>query len=169
MRGGGTALDAVEQAVRALEDDALFNAGRGAVFTHDATHELDAAITSGADRRAGAVCCVRNVKNPVSLARRVMDSSPHVLLCGEGATLFAREQEIEFAPDEYFFDEYRHRQLLDALREDQINLDHSDDKSSRSEISSHSDEKTDEKKFGTVGAVALDSHGHHAAATQPAA
>lgn len=148
LNGGGAALDAVEQAVCLLEDDPLFNAGRGAVFTHDGKHEMDAAIMSGKDLRAGAVAAVGGVKNPVALARRVMDETEHVLLCGGGAEEFAREAGCEFASPEYFFDEFRYEQLLQARREHEVRLDHSP-----------------AKKFGTVGAVARDVHGNLAAAT----
>jgi L-asparaginase / beta-aspartyl-peptidase len=148
LAGGGAALDAVEAAVCLLEDDPLFNAGRGSVFTHDGKHEMDAAIMSGVDLRAGAVAAVRSVKNPIRLARRVMEETPHVLLCGDGAQEFARETGCEFAPPEYFFSEWRYEQLLQARREQEVVLDHSP-----------------VKKFGTVGAVARDAQGHLAAAT----
>ena len=148
LQGAGTALDAVEAAVRLLEDNSLFNAGRGAVFTHDGRHEMDAAIMSGQDLRAGAVAAVSGIKNPVTLARRVMEETEFVLLCGNGAEEFARESKCEFAPPEYFYDELRHEQLLQALREHEVKLDHSP-----------------VKKYGTVGAVARDAQGHLAAAT----
>jgi len=148
LQRGGAALDAVEQAVCALEDDPLFNAGRGAVFTHDGRHEMDAAIMSGEDLRAGAVAAVGGIKNPVALARRVMEETEHVLLCASGAEDFARESGCEFAPPEYFFTEFRHEQLLQARREHVVRLDHSPG-----------------KKFGTVGAVACDARGYLAAAT----
>jgi beta-aspartyl-peptidase (threonine type) len=148
LLAGGSALDAVEHSVRALEDNPLFNAGRGSVFTHEATHEMDAAIMSGIDRRAGAVAAVSHVKNPITLARRVMEETPHVLLCGAGAEKFAREVGIEFAPAEYFFSEFRYAQLLAARRTQDVQLDH-----------------TPEKKFGTVGAVARDVKADLAAAT----
>ena len=148
LHGGGTALDAVEAAVRALEDNPLFNAGRGSVFTNDGRHEMDAAIMSGKDLRAGAVAAVSGIKNPVSLARRVLDGTEFVLLCGNGAEEFARKSDCEFAPPEYFYDEFRYEQLLQARREHEMRLDHAP-----------------VKKFGTVGAVARDSHGHLAAAT----
>lgn len=145
---GGAALDAVERAVIVLEDDPLFNAGRGSVFTNDRTHEMDAAVMSGDDLRAGAVAAVSGIKNPVALARRVMDETEHVLLCGHGAEKFAREAGCEFAPPEYFFDQWRYEQLLEARREDSVRLDHATT-----------------KKFGTVGAVACDARGSLAAAT----
>ncbi len=148
LHGGGIALNAVEAAVRALEDNPLFNAGRGAVFTHDGRHEMDAAIMSGQDLRAGAVAAVSEIKNPVSLARRVMEETEFVLLCGKGAEEFARESQCDFAPPEYFYAEFRYEQLLQARREHEVRLDHSP-----------------VKKFGTVGAVARDAQGHLAAAT----
>lgn len=148
LAGGGAALDAVEAVVCVLEDNPLFNAGRGSVFTHNEKHEMDAAIMSGVDLRAGAVAAVGGVKNPIKLARRVMEETPHVLLCGSGAEEFARETGCEFAPPEYFFSEWRYEQLLQARREQEVRLDHSPI-----------------KKFGTVGAVARDARGHLAAAT----
>jgi L-asparaginase / beta-aspartyl-peptidase len=144
----GTALDAVETALIVLEDNPLFNAGRGAVFTHSGTHELDASIMEGKTLAAGAVTCVRNVKNPVSLARKVMEKSEHVMLCGIGAESFAREEGILFETDEYFFTEQRYNQWQDLRETRQVQLDH-----------------TESTKFGTAGAVALDKHGNVAAAT----
>lgn len=148
LKDGGAALDAVEQAVRALEDNPLFNAGRGSVFTHDGTHEMDAAIMSGEDLRAGAVASVGRIKNPITLARRLMEETPHVLVSGSGAEQLARELNCEFASAEYFFEAFRHEQLLEAWREKSVRLDHSSS-----------------KKMGTVGAVARDAKGHLAAAT----
>jgi beta-aspartyl-peptidase (threonine type) len=145
---GGAALDAVERSVRVLEDNPLFNAGRGSVFTHEGRHEMDAAIMSGKDLRAGAVAAVSHIKNPVTFARRVMEETPHVLLCGSGAEEIARELGCEFAPTEYFFDAFRYEQLLQARREQVVRLDHSTGKT-----------------IGTVGAVACDAMGHLAAAT----
>jgi beta-aspartyl-peptidase (threonine type) len=145
---GGSALDTVEATVRLLEDIPLFNAGRGAVFTHDERHEMDAAIMSGEDLRAGAVAAVEGVKHAVTLARRVMEKTEHVLLCGRGAEEFAREVDCEFAPPEYFFDAFRYEQLLEARRANEVRLDHSP-----------------VSKIGTVGAVACDALGHLAAAT----
>jgi beta-aspartyl-peptidase (threonine type) len=144
----GAAIDAVEAVVRALEDDPLFNAGRGAVFTHDGKHEMDAAIMCGERLRAGAVAGVSGVKNPIRLARLIMEETEHVLLCAAGAEEFAREMNCDFAPPEYFFDQSRYEQLLQARREHVTQLDH-----------------TPSKKFGTVGAVACDVRGNLAAAT----
>ena len=144
----GAAINAVEAAVCALEDDPLFNAGRGSVFTHEGKHEMDASIMSGEDLRAGAVAAVSQIKNPVRLARRVMEETEHVFLCGSGAEEFAREMNCEFAPPEYFYEQLRYEQLLQARREGAVQLDH-----------------TPAKKFGTVGAVACDLRGNLAAAT----
>lgn len=143
---GADALDAVEAAVRVLEDDPLFNAGRGSVYTWDGRNELDASIMDGTTRKAGAVTGVERVRNPVSLARRVMDASPHVLLAGVGAEDFALEQGVEFVPRSYFHTERRWRQLQqhragDAKAAANINY------------------------YGTVGAVARDAAGRLAAAT----
>ena len=145
LAGTGSALDAVAAAVVMLEDAPYFNAGRGAVFTHDGGHELDAAIMDGATLRAGAIAGVRRVRNPVLLARAVLEHSPHVMLAGEGAEAFAREQGLALVDPEYFRTEVRWRQLQDALHkaEQGQRVDH----------------------FGTVGAVALDARGNLAAAT----
>lgn len=148
LQSGGASLDAVETAVSVLEDNSLFNAGRGAVFTNAGTHEMDAALMSGADLRAGAVAAVTGVRNPISLARRVMDESPHVLMCGAGAIEFAREVGIAFESPDYFFDQERYRQLVEAKQDAEIRLDHSA-----------------RGKIGTVGAVACDAEGNVAAAT----
>jgi beta-aspartyl-peptidase (threonine type) len=150
LKNGGNAIDAVEAAIIKLEDNPLFNAGKGAVFTHDAKHEMDASLMNGKDLMAGAVASVSNIKNPVSLARAIMDKSEHVFLAGQGAIEFAKNNNIEFKPDEYFFVQMRYDQLQEALKSDTVVLDHTVDK---------------EKKFGTVGAVALDIHGNLAAGT----
>lgn len=146
LAAGGTALDAVEAAVRLLEDDANFNAGRGAVFTFDGRHELDASIMDGHTRAAGAVADVSATKNPIGLARAVMENSPHVFLAGAGADRFSREQGLEQVPNDYFSTAERRRQL-EAMKSKKVGaLDV-------------------EYKYGTVGAVALDAEGHVAAAT----
>ena len=146
LAAGGSALDAVEAAVRVLEDDPNFNAGRGAVFTHDGTNELDAAIMDGRDRRAGAVAGVTRTRNPIGLARRVMEASPHVLLSGRGADQFSIEQGLEQVDPSYFATPERRRQLneMRARRTSSFDVD---------------------LKYGTVGAVARDVHGNLAAAT----
>lgn len=149
LADGGAALDAVEVSVRILEDSPLFNAGRGSVFTAEGKHEMDAAVMQGRDLRAGAVASVQNVRNPVTLARRVMEGSGHVLVSGRGAFEFAHRQRLELEDDDYFFDSFRYEQWQEVRGTDAVRLDHSEG----------------EKKFGTVGAVALDGHGHLAAAT----
>lgn len=147
----GSALDAVESAVIELENFPLFNAGRGSVFTHDVKIEMDAAIMDGAKLKAGAIAFVQNVKNPIKLARLVMEKTEHCLLAGEGANEFAHQMKVEFKSDEYFFTEHRYRQLLKAIEAGRIELDHSSP-----EI---------QKPIGTVGAVACDFRGNLAAAT----
>jgi beta-aspartyl-peptidase (threonine type) len=146
LAAGGDALDAVEAAVRVLEDDANFNAGRGAVFTYEGTHELDASIMDGRTRAAGAVAAVTTTKNPIGLARAVMEKSPHVFLAGEGADRFSKEQGLGQVPNDYFSTDERRRQLEEMKTKKVSALDV-------------------EYKYGTVGAVALDSKGHVAAAT----
>ena len=148
---GGSSIDAVEAAVLSLEDCPLFNAGKGAVFNSAGGHEMDAAIMSGADLSAGAVAGVSGVKNPVRLARAIMEKSPHVLLAGKGAEMFAKEQGIAIENEAYFYDSMRYEQWQQAQKEDGVFLDHN--------------VAGIDKKFGTVGAVALDRHGHLAAAT----
>ncbi len=143
LAAGGTSLDVVEQAARELEDSPLFNAGRGAVFNAAGEHELDASIMDGRDLRAGAVACVRGIKNPVALARLVMERSPHVFLQGDGAVAFAQAQGIELVAPEYFRTEESWKALEKA----------------RARAAAAPEE------HGTVGAVALDMHGDLAAAT----
>jgi beta-aspartyl-peptidase (threonine type) len=150
LEKGGSALDAVSAAIVIMEDSELFNAGRGAVFTNEGRIELDAAIMDGRTHDAGAVAMVTRVKNPIRLAREVMESSRHVLLAGQGAEEFARERKIELVSPTWFFTERRYQQLLRAQEQDEgsLLLDHDAD-----------------HKFGTVGAVALDSEGNLAAGT----
>ncbi|MBL7899128.1 MAG: isoaspartyl peptidase/L-asparaginase [Crocinitomicaceae bacterium] len=155
LKANGSALDAVEVAVRCLENNPLFNAGKGAVFTNDGKNELDASIMRGDTLEAGAVAGVKNVKNPISLARAVMEKSEHVLMCGAGAEKFARSINTEFADDAYFFVQARFDQLQEAKKTDGVFLDHTGESAS----------EENKKKFGTVGAVALDVHGTIAAAT----
>jgi L-asparaginase / beta-aspartyl-peptidase len=164
LRQGGPALDAVEAAVRSLEDCPLFNAGRGAVFTHDGHHEMDAAIMDGRNRAAGAVAGARAVQNPIRAARLVMEQTDHVLLAYPGADELAQEHGLPMQPAEYFFTQHRHDQLQEALREGRMRLDHSQAQPAHAATppAPHEDPK---KKMGTVGAVALDQHGHLAAAT----
>lgn len=157
LASGGSALDAVEAAVRSLEDDPVYNAGRGAVFTNKGTIELDSSIMDGKNLMAGAVTGIKNIKNPVSLARAVMERSEHVFLSGLGAMEFAEKMNLEFAPDEYFFIQERYDQLLVAKEYDRVVLDHG--------IAGNIIQIPPSSKKGTVGAVALDVHGNIAAAT----
>jgi beta-aspartyl-peptidase (threonine type) len=147
---GGSALDAVTASIVNLENNILFNAGKGAVFSNSGKHELDASIMDGKNLEAGAVAAVENIKNPILLAKKVLTDSPHVLLCREGAKEFATIHNLEIVADDYFFSENRFKQFEEAKKADQIILDHG------SEI---------EPKFGTVGAVALDQNGNIAAGT----
>lgn len=151
LQAGGTAMDAVTAAVVYLEDCELFNAGKGSVFTKTGTHEMDASIMNGETLEAGAVTGVKNVRNPVLLAREVMLNSGHVFLSGGGANEFAQNMGVAMEDDSYFFSEFRYRQWL-ALREgNEVALDHS--------------RINEDKKFGTVGAVACDANGNIASAT----
>ncbi len=151
---GGSALDAVEAAIVSLENNPLFNAGKGAVFTNMGKNEMDASLMDGKDLRAGAVAGVQNIKNPIKLSRAVMDQSEHVMLAGLGAMEFAEKVGVEFADDEYFFVPMRFEQLQKAKESDTMILDHTED-----------DFENGEKKFGTVGCVALDVNGNIAAGT----
>jgi beta-aspartyl-peptidase (threonine type) len=146
LAAGGSSLDAVEATIRVLEDDPLFNAGRGAVFTADGRNELDASIMDGATMRAGAVAGVTRTRNPISLARAVREKSPHVMLARDGADQFSVEQGLAQVSPDYFRTEQRWQQLLDWRRDHAAELDRT-----------HS--------HGTVGAVAIDVHGRLAAAT----
>jgi len=160
LEKGGTSLDAVETAVRIMEDSPLFNAGRGAVFTADGRNELDAAIMDGATLKAGSVAGVSTIKNPVTAARAVMEQSEHVMLIGNGAEKFAQEKKLEIVSPEYFYTEPRFKQLQKIRETEKPQLDHhSDTTGSTLPIISEG------KKFGTVGAVALDKFGNLAAAT----
>jgi beta-aspartyl-peptidase (threonine type) len=146
LKAGGTSLDAVTAVITRLEDDQKFNAGKGAVYTWDATHELDASIMDGTTRAAGAVAGVTTVKSPITLARRVMEDSPHVMLAGRGAEQFAKEKGLELVPNSYF-DTPERLEALKRLKAENLSALDVD------------------IKFGTVGAVALDTHGNLAAGT----
>ena len=159
LANGGTSIEAVEAAITSLEDCPLFNAGKGAVFTHDGHNDLDAAIMNGENLECGAVAGVRHIKNPIRLARRVMEKSEFILLQSEGAEEFAKEQGIEWVDTSYFFTQHRWDQLQEAIEDDKTELDHSEKK--KASI----DSKPREEKFGTVGCVALDVHGNIAAGT----
>jgi len=150
LENGGTAVDAVEIAVRSLEDSPLFNAGKGSVFTATGSHEMDASIMDGSNLNAGAVSLVTGIKNPISLAKDVMQKSEHVFLAGEGALEFARNNKHAMEEEAYFHDDLRYSQWQEIKNTDSFQLDHSAKKDS---------------KFGTVGAVACDQQGNIAAAT----
>jgi beta-aspartyl-peptidase (threonine type) len=155
LQEGGSAVNAVKAAAVTLEDNILFNAGRGAVFTKKGLQEMDAAIMDGETTEAGAVAGVRNVRNPIELATEVLRNSDHVFLSGKGANDFAIKQGIKLEPDEYFFSQFRYGQWKDVRDSDNYNLDHT-----------HNDiNELKEKKFGTIGAVACDGKGNIAAAT----
>ncbi|MBJ6119754.1 isoaspartyl peptidase/L-asparaginase [Pontibacter sp. BT310] len=149
LASGGKALDAVQKTVEVLENTPLFNAGKGSVFTKHGMHEMDAAIMCGKTLQAGAAAGVYSIKNPVSLAREILEHSDHVFMSGYGAEDFARKQHIEFAPEDYFFDMFRYKQWCEVRDSDIFMLDHT----------------VGDEKFGTVGAVALDMDGNLAAAT----
>ena len=150
LESGGTATDAVEASVKLLEDSPLFNAGKGSVFTAEGTHEMDAAIMEGKNLEAGAVSLITGIKNPVALARDVMENSYHVFLAGEGAMQFAKDQNYSLEDPDYFYDAVRYKQWQGIKDSDTFQLDHSVKK---------------DGKFGTVGAVACDKDGNIAAAT----
>ncbi len=150
LENHGTAIEAVAKAVVELEDSYLFNAGKGSVFTTDGTHEMDASIMDGKDLNAGAVSLITGIKNPITLAKDVMEKSEHVFLAGEGALKFAKSLDYTLEDKTYFFDELRYQQWNEIKDTDSFQLDHSLKKDS---------------KFGTVGAVACDQNGNIAAAT----
>lgn len=154
LKNGGSAFDAVEKTIIVLEDNPLFNAGKGAVFTNEGKHELDASIMNGKDLMAGCVAGVQHIKNPISLARAVMEQSEHVMLTGNGAMEFAKKVNAKTETDDYFFVQLRYDQLQQAKQSNSMILDHTEDKI-----------ENGEKKFGTVGCVALDIDGNLAAGT----
>jgi L-asparaginase / beta-aspartyl-peptidase len=151
LEKGGSALDVVEYSVILLEDNRLYNAGRGSVLNAEGKVEMDAALMNGSDLRAGAVACIKNIKNPIALARRVLEQGEHVMLVADGALEFAQFCEMETYPDDYFMTEARIQQLAEAKTAGRMTLDHERIKPSQ--------------KLGTVGAVARDLHGNLAAAT----
>lgn len=150
LEHGGTAIDAIEKAVITLEDSPLFNAGKGSVFTANETHEMDASFMDGKTLNAGAVSLITGIKNPIRLAKDVMEKSEHVFLAGKGAVEFAKANGYTIEDESYFYDEFRHKQWLEIKDSDSFQLDHSAKKDS---------------KFGTVGAVACDQNRNIAAAT----
>lgn len=151
LANGGASLDAVVAAVKVLEDSPHFNAGKGSVLTHNEMVEMDASIMDGSNLAAGAVAGVRHIKNPIELARDVMQKSNHVLLVGEGAETFAFENGHQYTEQDYFFTDRRYEQLI-SMRE-------------KGEFALSESRYPDDRKHGTVGAVALDQHGNLAAAT----
>jgi beta-aspartyl-peptidase (threonine type) len=160
LKNGGTALDAVEATLKTLEDDSLFNAGKGAVFTNEGKNELDASIMDGKTLKAGAVAGITNIKNPITAARAVMDKSEHVMMAGKGAELFAAANGCTVVDPSYFFTTQRWNDLLESKREDSLKALHKDStKALLRQPGNH------DYKYGTVGAVALDMYGNLAAAT----
>lgn len=156
LEKGGTAVNAVKAALVVLEDNVLFNAGRGSVFTKKGVQEMDAAIMDGSDLSAGAVAGLRNVRNPIELATEVMRNSNHVFLSGKGANDFAIKQGVKLEPDEFFFSQFRYDQWKAIRDSDNYSLDHTN---------THIEELMRDKKFGTVGAVACDADGNIAGGT----
>ena len=153
LKNGGTSIDAVQNTINILEDSPLFNAGKGAVFTHEGTNEHDASIMDGKTLNAGASAGTKTVKNPINLARSVMDNSPHVLLSREGAETFAAEQGIEIVEPSYFSTEKKLKSLKRVKA------------SENNKVASFYDSDLQDSKFGTVGCAALDKHGNLAAGT----
>lgn len=157
LKNGGTSLDAVEKTIHVLENSPLFNAGKGAVFTHAGTNEMDASIMTGHDLNAGAIAGVKNVKNPISLARKVMTNSDHVLLSGDGASIFAKEQGLEIVDPSYFYTEKRFKSLQ--------KVQEAAAKKTATKTTAFYDADIKDSKFGTVGCVALDTNGNITAGT----
>ncbi|GAL88905.1 isoaspartyl aminopeptidase [Jejuia pallidilutea] len=153
LKNGGTSLDAVEKTINVMEDSPLFNAGKGAVFTHEGYNEHDASIMDGKTLNAGASAGTKTVKHPINLARAVMENSPHVMLSGKGAEVFAKEQGLEIVDPSYFYTESRMKSLERVKA------------SENNKIASFYDETLKDTKFGTVGCAALDKHGNLAAGT----
>ena len=167
LQKNGSAMDAVEAAVAELENFPLFNAGRGSVFTHEGKNEMDAAIMDGRKFKAGAVAFLKNVKNPIRLARLVMERTEHILLAGHGANEFAREMNVEFEDDAYFFTDFRYEQLQKARAAGVVQLDHTAEEPEIIEETAENPKSAiaNPKSLGTVGAVACDFNGNLAAAT----
>lgn len=157
LESDGSSIDAVEASVKSMEDSPLFNAGKGSVFTAEGKHEMDAAIMEGKNLEAGAVTLITGIKNPIALARTVMEKSEHVFLAGKGAMQFAESNGFSLEKDDYFYDQLRFEQWQEIKGSDHFQLDHS----------VHASRQAGKKdsKFGTVGAVARDKNGNLAAAT----
>jgi len=158
LKDGGTSLDAVTKTINIMEDSPLFNAGKGAVFTNAETNEHDASIMDGQTLNAGASAGTTIVKNPINLAKAIMDNSPHVMLSGQGANNFAKEKGLQVVDPSYFYTERRFNSLQKAKASEKVELDHNDK-------SAYYDADIKDSKFGTVGCVALDKHGNLAAGT----
>ncbi|MCF6307536.1 MAG: isoaspartyl peptidase/L-asparaginase [Flavobacteriaceae bacterium] len=156
LKNGGTSIEAITATINIMEDSPLFNSGKGAVFTHEETNELDASIMDGATLNAGAVAGVTHIKNPINLALEVMNNSPHVLLAGTGAEEFAREQGFEMMDPSYFYTEKCFQSLQKVKARE---------KEKKNKAVSFEDPFIKDSKFGTVGCVALDQHGNLAAGT----
>ena len=163
LQAGKSSLDAVEIAIRIMEDSPLFNAGKGAVFTHDGKNELDASIMNGRDLAAGSVAGLRHVKNPITLARAVMEKSPHVMMIGEGAEKFAAEQKIELVDEKYFWTQQRWDALQEILKEEASPK--SNMQNPKPGMQGGRASELGYNRFGTVGAIALDKDGNLAAGT----
>ncbi|MGR3811599.1 isoaspartyl peptidase/L-asparaginase family protein [Jiulongibacter sp. NS-SX5] len=165
LDNGGASADAVIAAIQVMEQSPLFNAGKGAVFTHEGKNEMDASIMTGHDLKAGAVAGVTTIKSPISAAKAVMENSPHVLLTGSGAETFAKEQNLELVDPGYFYTERRWNSLQRAIKRQQTELDHDDKNVEKAPKSSLIYSVPEDFKFGTVGCVALDKNGNLAAGT----
>ncbi len=157
LKNGGSSLDAVEKTITIMENSPLFNAGKGAVFTNAGTNEMDSSIMTGQDLNAGAVAGVKNIKNPISAARKVMTNSNHVLLSGDGASAFAKEQGLEIVDPSYFYTEKRFKSLQ-RVKEKEANK-------TATKTTAFYDADIQNSKFGTVGCVALDKNGNITAGT----
>jgi L-asparaginase / beta-aspartyl-peptidase len=157
LKNGGSSMDAIEVSIKILEDSPLFNAGKGAVLTSDGRAELDASIMDGSNLNAGAIAGVHHIKNPIVAARKVMENSPHVMMTGEGAEVFARSQNLEFVEASYFLDERRVKQLQRIKEEEK--------RKEEGYLIPADDYDVVNYKFGTVGAVALDRNGNIVAGT----
>lgn len=163
LQSGKSGFDAVETAIKILEDSPLFNAGKGAVFTADGKNELDAAIMDGKTLKAGAVAGLHHVKNPIVLARAVMEKSPHVMMIGDGAEKFAKEMNIELVPEKYFWTQERWDSLQKIIKQEK---DKAEKEKQGKKVSLNNDLRLEPvNKFGTVGAVALDKDSNLAAGT----
>lgn len=158
LKNGGSSLDAVQKTINVMEDSPLFNAGKGAVFTNAGTNEHDASIMDGSNLNAGASAGTTIVRNPINLARAIMDNSPHVMLSGNGANTFAKEQSLQIVDPNYFYSERRFKSLEKIKDKEKTELDHDD------KVAFY-DEDIKDSKFGTVGCAALDKNGNLAAGT----